>query len=42
MNELYLTLGPISLLRVGRVWSIDLGRVGIYGIGWRHVKMRRL
>ena len=42
MTEFYATIGPLSFLRVGRVWSIDLGRFGIYGIGWRHVRARRI
>lgn len=29
MRELYLTFGPFSLIRVGRVWSIELGRLRI-------------
>lgn len=33
-NEFYLPLGPISLLVVGRVWSIELGPIAILGIGW--------
>lgn len=27
--------GPLGVLIVGRVWSIDWGKRGIYGDGWR-------
>lgn len=35
-----ISLGPVSFLRVGVVWSLDIGRVGIYGIGWRMIRGR--
>jgi hypothetical protein len=41
MIELYLVLEPVSLLVVGKVWSIDVGRRGIYGVGWR-IRRRRV
>lgn len=40
MARLY-TLGPVSLLIVGRVWSLDVLRWGVFGIG-RRVAFRRL
>lgn len=35
MDEFYLNLGPLQILRVGCVWSIDLFRLRIYGVGKR-------
>lgn len=26
--------GPVSLLRVGKVWSLELARLRVYGAGW--------
>lgn len=46
-DEFLITIGPIGVLRVGQVWSIDLipAKRGIYGIGlnprrWRFRKVR--
>lgn len=38
----HMSLGPISVLIVGKVWAVDIGRFGIYGIGWRHIRTRRV
>lgn len=29
-----ITFGPISHLRVGCVWTLDIGKFGLVGIGW--------
>lgn len=43
MKETFWKFGPISFLKVGVVWSLDLfDRVGLYGIGWRHIAARRV
>lgn len=34
MDEIFWSIGPISFLRVGRIWAIDIGRASIFGIGW--------
>ena len=36
----YNSFGPITVQRVGIVWSLDIGRVGIYGIGRRMIRGR--
>lgn len=33
--------GPFALLIVGKVWAVDFGRRGIYGVGWR-VRTRKV
>lgn len=33
--------GPFAVLIVGKVWAVDFGRRGIYGIGWR-VRTRKV
>lgn len=36
-----ISFGPITHLRVGCVWTLDLGsRFGLYGIGWRKIGWR--
>jgi hypothetical protein len=41
--EYLITFGPFTHLRVGCVWTLDIGsRFGLYGIGWRHVGWRRI
>lgn len=35
------SLGPIGYLRIGRLWSLDLWRVGLVGVGWQ-VTFRRV
>jgi len=38
-----ISFGPIVFLRIGRVWSLDLtATFGIFGIGWRFVRCRRI
>lgn len=34
-DEVCVIAGPVNYLRSGRVWSITLGRVRIWGITWR-------
>lgn len=29
-----ISLGPITHLRVGCVWTLDIGKFGLVGIGW--------
>lgn len=43
-DEFTISLGPVGMLRVGKIWSIDVGRHGVYGIGLdpRHVRLRRV
>lgn len=43
-DEIYLPLGPVSFLRVGRVWALDVGRRGVHGIGLdpRRIKRRKV
>jgi hypothetical protein len=43
-SEFFFSIGPIGILRVGRVWSLDVGKVGVYGIGldWRLIRFRRI
>lgn len=36
------SIGPISVLIVGVIWAVDIGRFGIFGIGWRHIRTRRV
>lgn len=31
----FITFGPVSFLRVGPVWSLDVWRCGVFGQGWR-------
>ena len=44
MKEFIITIGPVSFLRVGRVWSFDLTDsfgfwgIGLQRIGWRRIK----
>ena len=33
--EFYLDLGPIQILRCGRIWAFDVGRLRLFGIGWQ-------
>lgn len=33
-SEWFFTLGPLSILKVGLVWAIDLGRYRVFGLGW--------
>lgn len=40
-DEYLLTWGPLSFLRCGAVWSLDIGPVGIFGVG-RLFKFRRI
>lgn len=36
MNDVtFYQLGPLSILAVGRVWSIEIGKLHLCGIGWR-------
>lgn len=35
------SLGPVSLLVEGRVWALDLGGYGVFGIG-RRIHFRRV
>lgn len=38
-----ISLGPVSLLRVGIVWVLDLTPTfGLWGIGWRKIGWRRI
>lgn len=41
MTEFHWYWGPFALLVVGKVWAFDVGRVGIWGVGWR-VGFRRI
>jgi hypothetical protein len=43
-EEFVISLGPVGMLRSGKVWAIDVGRRGVYGIGLnpRHVRLRRV
>ena len=41
MDEYIWKLGPISFLRAGAIWALDIGPVGIFGIGWRKIACRR-
>jgi hypothetical protein len=43
-DEFMISLGPVGILRVGKVWSIDIGRNGVYGIGLnpRQIRMRKV
>lgn len=40
MTEVFWSFGPVAFLRVGIVWALDLGPVGLYGIGWRYIAGR--
>lgn len=37
-----ISFGPITLLRVGVMWVLDIGPVGLFGIGWRKIGFRRI
>lgn len=34
--------GPFAVLIVGKVWAVDFGKRGIYGIGWRMIRCRKV
>lgn len=34
-REFYGYIGPVSVLIIGRVWAIDIGRSRVWGDGWR-------
>lgn len=38
----FISLGPIQHLRVGCVWTLDIGTFGLFGIGWRKIGFRRI
>lgn len=38
-SEFYLDLGPIQVLRCGPVWSLDIGRLRLIGVGLRELGM---
>lgn len=35
-----ITFGPITFLRVGVIWSLDIGRIGIFGIDGHMIRFR--
>lgn len=38
-----ISLGPFTHLRVGVIWTLDIGsHFGLYGIGWRKIGWRRI
>lgn len=34
-REFYGHIGPVSVLIIGSVWAIDIGRSRVWGHGWR-------
>lgn len=41
MKQFYWHAGPVSILAVGSVWCVEVGRIKVYGIGWRHVRITK-
>ncbi len=35
LDDICLIAGPVSFLRAGRVWSLTIGSLRIWGINWR-------
>jgi hypothetical protein len=41
MMEVNWHCGPLAVLIVGKVWAVDIGRRGVFGVGWR-IRFRKV
>jgi len=40
-DEMFWSFGPLSYLRVGRVWCVECAGCGVYGVGYAFMVFRR-